>query len=170
MSDTNSPVHQLPTDEMEEHFDGTPPPPTQPQTEYSGDELRDDTVESDSIIVKRPLSDDDEGDNSNEPPTKEIKTDNITKVVASHYNDLKEKGLAERSMSKIFFMRNFNNWIKSMLISDYLYKLRKSSEHGAPVRVLDMCCGKGGDLLKWKKGKKKSIFFVQILNAFFTHF
>lgn len=33
-------------------------------------------------------------------------------VVAQHYNKLKEKGLAERFNSKIFYLRNFNNWIK----------------------------------------------------------
>lgn len=36
--------------------------------------------------------------------------------VASHYNNLQEVGLAARSHSRIFFMRNFNNWLKSVLI------------------------------------------------------
>ena len=36
--------------------------------------------------------------------------------VASHYNALKETGLGARSQSRIFFMRNFNNWLKSVLI------------------------------------------------------
>lgn len=76
-----------------------------------------------------------------------------TKVVAQHYNELKEKGLAERFKSRIFYMRNFNNWIKSMLISEYLEKIKESIQFGSPLRVLDMCCGKGGDLLKWQKGE-----------------
>jgi hypothetical protein len=38
-------------------------------------------------------------------------------VVATHYNTLEEKGLAERCKSRIFYLRNFNNWIKSMIIS-----------------------------------------------------
>lgn len=33
-------------------------------------------------------------------------------IVAQHYNKLQEKGLAERFNSKIFYLRNFNNWIK----------------------------------------------------------
>lgn len=49
-------------------------------------------------------------------------------------------------------MRNFHNWIKSMLINEYLTKIKDGKKHNAPVLVLDMCCGKGGDLLKWKKG------------------
>ena len=45
--------------------------------------------------------------------------------------------------SPIFYMRNFNNWVKSILIRSYL-------PDGATV--LDLCCGKGGDMLKWKEG------------------
>ena len=79
------------------------------------------------------------------------KVDNHTRVVATHYNALEEKGLAERSKSRIFYMRNFNNWIKSMLINEYLSKVKDQLKLGEPLRVLDMCCGKGGDLLKWDK-------------------
>lgn len=38
--------------------------------------------------------------------------DTNSAVVAQHYNKLQEKGLAERFNSKIFYLRNFNNWIK----------------------------------------------------------
>ncbi len=33
------------------------------------------------------------------------------------YNNLQEHGLQRRDESKIFYLRNFNNWIKSTLIS-----------------------------------------------------
>lgn len=72
-------------------------------------------------------------------------------MVAEHYNTLEEKGLDERSKSRIVHMRNFHNWIKSMLINEYLTKIKDSKKHHEAVRVMDMCCGKGGDLLKWKK-------------------
>lgn len=102
--------------------------------------------------LKRRSGVDDDG--IDKPATKFVKigdSDNHTKVVATHYNQLEEKGLAERSKSRIFFMRNFNNWIKSMLINDYIVDVKSSIKHGEPLRVLDMCCGKGGDLLKWEK-------------------
>lgn len=70
--------------------------------------------------------------------------------VASHYNQLQEVGLAARSQSRIFFMRNFNNWLKSVLIGEILEQVR-GAEPG-PVSVLDLGCGKGGDLLKWRRG------------------
>lgn len=68
--------------------------------------------------VKRPASD---SDNEDEDSPKEFncqgtssvtKTENNSLIVAQHYNKLQEKGLAERFNSKIFYMRNFNNWVK----------------------------------------------------------
>lgn len=29
-----------------------------------------------------------------------------------------------------------------MLIGDYLQRIKDSIQHGSPLRVLDMCCGK----------------------------
>ncbi|KAH8255627.1 hypothetical protein KR038_007597 [Drosophila bunnanda] len=74
-----------------------------------------------------------------------------THVVANHYNELKEAGRKDRQKSKIFFMRNFNNWVKSQLINEYMSQLKQQMRVGDALRVLDMCCGKGGDLLKWEK-------------------
>ncbi|KAI8501894.1 hypothetical protein Bbelb_203060 [Branchiostoma belcheri] len=91
-------------------------------------------------------------------PTKRLKPEGgaasshvLTSQVARHYNQLEEKGLAVRSQSRIFHLRNFNNWIKSMLIADTLRRLRADSPAGR-LCVLDLGVGKGGDLLKWKKG------------------
>lgn len=47
------------------------------------------------------------------------KIDDNTALVADHYNLLEEKGLSYRNQSRIVYMRNFNNWIKSMLIRKY---------------------------------------------------
>lgn len=111
-------------------------------------------------------NDDDDGethhDNDYQTATKRLivespEGDIHASVVANHYNTLEEKGLSARKKSKIYFMRNFNNWIKSMLINEYITKIRDSNSFGAPIRVLDMCCGKGGDLLKWQKGNFQSI-------------
>ncbi|KAJ1521034.1 hypothetical protein ONE63_002746 [Megalurothrips usitatus] len=74
-------------------------------------------------------------------------------VVAAHYNSVPESGLDERSKSRILHLRNFNNWIKSMLIDEYVNKVRDSKPRGSSLKVLDMGCGKGGDLFKWRQGK-----------------
>lgn len=53
-----------------------------------------------------------------------------------------------------------------MLISDeYLGKVRQFSSHGTPIRVLDMCCGKGGDLLKWKKANISHLICADIADV-----
>ncbi|XP_011636013.1 mRNA cap guanine-N7 methyltransferase [Pogonomyrmex barbatus] len=87
--------------------------------------------------------------------------DNTT-LVADHYNSLEEKDLSQRNQSRIVYMRNFNNWIKSMLINEYIGKIRQGKSFGASLRVLDMCCGKGGDLLKWKKANISHLICADI--------
>lgn len=83
------------------------------------------------------------------PPSKETLCD----VVAAHYNNVPESGLDERSRSRILHLRNFNNWIKSMLIDEFIQKVRETKPRGSSLKVLDMGCGKGGDLFKWRQGK-----------------
>lgn len=56
-------------------------------------------------------------------------------------------------------MRNFNNWIKSVLINEYIRKIRDSTRD---ISVLDMGAGKGGDILKWKKANVSRVTFLDI--------
>jgi mRNA (guanine-N7-)-methyltransferase len=80
--------------------------------------------------------------------------------VAEHYNKRPEKGLEERSKSRIVYLRSFNNWIKSMLIGDTLQKVKADGVR--KINVLDIACGKGGDLLKWKIGGISHVVCVDI--------
>lgn len=83
--------------------------------------------------------------------------------MAKHYNQLQETGLEVRKQSRIFFLRNFNNWVKSVLIGETLQQLREGRERNqGPFTVLDLCSGKGGDLLKWKKGNIDHLVCVDI--------
>ncbi|XP_065915352.1 mRNA cap guanine-N7 methyltransferase-like [Dysidea avara] len=70
-------------------------------------------------------------------PGKEYNIPQVEKFVTSEKNAKKDK-------SRIFYLRNFNNWVKSVLIRMHILQ--------RDYTVLDMCCGKGGDLLKWKEG------------------
>lgn len=86
--------------------------------------------------------------------------ENNPSVVASHYNALPEIGIQKRNDSRILHLRNLNNWMKSMLISDFLDQL--ATDGCKSARVLDLCCGKGGDLRKWRIGGIREILMTDI--------
>lgn len=62
--------------------------------------------------------------------------------VASAYDSLADRGRAGRQGSTILHLKNFNNWVKAVLIS--------SSTPRPCGRVLDLACGKLGDFQKWR--------------------
>lgn len=74
-------------------------------------------------------------------------------LVAAHYNSRQNVGLGARKLSPILPLRNFNNWIKSVLIQSY------GSRRG---RVLDLGGGKGGDLNKWEKAGSSELVLADI--------
>lgn len=87
-----------------------------------------------------------------------------------YYDSKDAKDTQERRAAKTINHRTFNNWIKSVLIGHYttLYKKeykeawgddsddegqrkgKYDSTAGVQLSVLDLACGKGGDLNKWK--------------------
>lgn len=60
--------------------------------------------------------------------------------ITKHYEDVKEIGKAKRELLGTIWIRKMNNFIKSVLIGKHV----KDSE-----TVLDIGCGKGGDLYKF---------------------
>ncbi|GJJ15084.1 hypothetical protein Clacol_009359 [Clathrus columnatus] len=89
-------------------------------------------------------------------------------LVVHHYNSRPDVGVHERRESPIIGLKNFNNWIKSVLIA----KFAKRAFEGAPPpppgdlksrgKVLDMGCGKGGDLQKWQKARVREYVGLDI--------
>ncbi|CAI2361194.1 unnamed protein product [Moneuplotes crassus] len=63
------------------------------------------------------------------------------------YENQREEFHALRQTSNVLFLRKFNNWVKSVLINQTCYT------KGRYLSVLDICCGKGGDLQKWIKNR-----------------
>jgi len=63
-------------------------------------------------------------------------------AVASAYDSLRDAGKSGRTQSSILHLRNFNNWVKATLIQEYAPKPTR--------RLLDLACGKLGDLSKWR--------------------
>jgi mRNA (guanine-N7-)-methyltransferase len=69
----------------------------------------------------------------------------VTGFVKQHYNNVPERGKEWRvTDSKIKGLRTYNNWVKSVLI-------HKCAPKTPNAKVLDIGCGKGGDLMKWQQ-------------------
>ncbi|KTW26948.1 hypothetical protein T552_02437 [Pneumocystis carinii B80] len=78
---------------------------------------------------------------------RDIQNENVSDVVRQYYNERPEVGKKRRERSPIIGLKNFNNWVKSALIR----KFTKEFPKDIYLVVLDIGCGKGGDLLKWSK-------------------
>ncbi|KAF1850084.1 mRNA cap methyltransferas-like protein [Cucurbitaria berberidis CBS 394.84] len=73
-------------------------------------------------------------------------------VVKQHYNMVPERGREWRQTdSKIKGLRSFNNWVKSSIIQKFIGDERN-------LRILDIGCGKGGDLQKWQASRKVELY------------
>ncbi|KAE9380237.1 guanine-N(7)-methyltransferase [Stipitochalara longipes BDJ] len=99
----------------------------------------------------------------------------IHNAVRQHYNAVPERGREWRKTgSRITGLRSFNNWVKSTIIQkfspneDYtpgaqerggmVFAEGPSEEKG--LLVLDIGCGKGGDLGKWEKAPQPVELYV----------
>lgn len=78
---------------------------------------------------------------------------NNAKKVEDHYDNKLQIGMNKRKDSEIIGLRNFNNWVKNTLIQKYISK---------GDQVLDLCCGKGGDLNKFDKKDISVLYGVDI--------
>ena len=66
---------------------------------------------------------------------------------------------------RIYHMRNLNNWIKSQLVNEYANRVKdRKRQNGdrSPLTILDLGCGKGGDLLKWSKAGADAVVCADI--------
>ena len=81
----------------------------------------------------------------------------IDTAVRDHYNAVPQRGREWRSTeSRIKGLRKFNNWVKSTVIH------RCALGDKSHLRVLDIGCGKGGDLGKWQSAPVPLDLYVGI--------
>ncbi|KAJ8604471.1 hypothetical protein CTAYLR_000952 [Chrysophaeum taylorii] len=67
-------------------------------------------------------------------------------IAASFYNSL-ERSKETEGKTRIYHLRRFNNWVKSELLGE----ATEEACGGRPAAVLDLACGKGGDLGKFRR-------------------
>lgn len=72
-------------------------------------------------------------------------------LAMQHYNENLNRDRSTRHLSLIFHLRNFNNCVKSHVISVAVKHMNRQNS-SETVKVLDLGCGMGGDILKWLKG------------------
>lgn len=107
---------------------------------------------------------------SNNQDNYNINNQSESQSVAEHYNSRPNVQPAQRGRSEIIHLRDFNNWTKSVLIREFVSQRN--------LKVLDLACGKGGDLFKWDKasvshvtgiGETVLVVFLLLMNSFCRH-
>ena len=125
-----------------------------PKTENSSSEAvaRDvaskDTQNSDGFVrmsVKRDV------DNADDFVSMSFKRIQYNGVV-NNYNK-EDKTIEQRNQSFTLHLRKLDNWVKTYLIQEYGRNCK---------RVLDLACGKGGDLQKWREQNIKDYVGIDI--------
>ncbi|KAL0947134.1 hypothetical protein HGRIS_013265 [Hohenbuehelia grisea] len=116
-------------------------------------------------LLKRKRSSTPHSERAEQPPAKRLAGD--VGVVVQHYNARPDVGVIQRQDSPIIGLKNFNNWVKSVLITRFAHPAFAASPSSGPGRggrgkVLDMGCGKGGDLTKWSKARIRELVGVDI--------
>ena len=86
-------------------------------------------------------------------------------VVTQHYNHVIQRGREWRATeSKIKNLRSYNNWAKSTLIQKFSpnegFDPRNWRQPG--IKILDIGCGKGGDLQKWQNAPQRVEHYVGV--------
>ncbi len=102
----------------------------------------------------------------------EVVARGVQDIVKQHYNQAPQRGIGWRKTeSLISGLRSFNNWVKSATIQkfspndDYTPGPRENGVRGSDqvergLLVLDIGCGKGGDLQKWQAAPQKVDLYV----------
>lgn len=128
-----------------------------------------DTTSDDAFSTKKRSFDDmnhdashDNGDNDindeKDPSDNNFHSNTGAAAADAFYSGL-TRNLSTRDKSILYHMKCFNNWVKATQIAELD---PMTGTHKQPLRVLDLACGKGGDLTKWTIHKRGMRNYVGI--------
>jgi len=80
--------------------------------------------------------------------TGESRWEDPEKTVQQHYDNRKLESKSDREQSQSLYVRNFNNWIKMVILSEACKKCNGRNDNR--LAVIDLACGQGGDLSKYE--------------------
>lgn len=103
--------------------------------------------ESAAFDAWHPSSDRDKLSGNKRKLSEEFHADSGAAAADKFYSGL-TRSLDTRADSWLYHMRSFNGWVKATQIQELDPKTNVKGKR-APLRVLDLACGKGGDLGKW---------------------
>ncbi|CAD8119387.1 unnamed protein product [Paramecium primaurelia] len=85
-------------------------------------------------------------------------------LTARDYYNLQPKNTeTHRRISSLYYLRNFQNWVKAVLINEYSSALKQNfADKRNLLNVFEMGCGKGGDMQKWSKAGTGLWFGIDI--------
>ncbi|KAH8833563.1 mRNA capping enzyme-domain-containing protein [Flagelloscypha sp. PMI_526] len=140
----------------------------QPLSKKELDDMRSFRGKGTARLAKRPRGEEEEDNDPNgERPAKRQATDSDR--VAAHYNARPEVGVVQRQESPIIGLKNFNNWIKSVMFTRFAHPRLAESQLTSTGRgpklagkVLELGIGKGGDINKWSRARIKELVGVDI--------
>jgi len=82
-------------------------------------------------------------------------------AAAEFYSKLDRTTLEARVESRLYHMRANNGWVKAVLIQE-LDPPTKSRQYLGRLKVLDLACGKGGDMGKWIHHRRRVGTYVGV--------
>jgi len=100
---------------------------------------------------KRPRPDSPTGNGEKAKGDQQFHADEGAATADAFYSGL-VRTLDTRADSRLYHMRAFNGWVKATQIAELDPRTGTGGKKGSkiqPLRVLDLACGKGGDLGKW---------------------
>lgn len=117
---------------------------------------------------KRPWQQEEEEDQNDDDGGEKFHANAGAAAADKFYSGLK-RTLDTRADSYIYHMRSFNGWVKATQIQELDPKAKNAQgkpNPNGPMRILDLACGKGGDLGKWVLHPRGLCKYVMLLSLF----